>query len=348
MTDGTLLATDVYLPKTGEGPWPVLLTRSLYSRNQGMNGFIKDGYAVVIQDVRGFGTSQGDSHVFYYDGWRPGLTDGADTVAWIQAQPWCNGKIGTTGTSALAMTQMMLAPVAAGVSAQFMNRVPANFYYDVVYLGGVFRKNLVEGWLTALGQVPSIAFYKNLSRYEEYWDYYNTVSRADDITAPGVFVGGWFDIFSKGTLEGFVAREQDGGKGARGNNYLVMEWGTHGRDTTTDYKLKSNRHEVSSSALRRNFFEYHLKGNTGALDGIPKVQYYILGDDTDPDAPGNEWRTAETACWNANGPQGKLLIVNSPTTPGILILPGAAPTCCPTWFQAPMTRESTAFPAMTC
>ena len=27
---------------------------------------------------------------------------------------------------------------------------------------------------------------------------------------------------------------------------------------------------------------------------MPKVQYYILGDDVDPNAPGNEWRTAET------------------------------------------------------
>ncbi len=294
MTDGTLLATDVYLPEEGEGPWPVILQRSLYSRNQGMNGFIKDGYAVVIQDVRGFGNSQGDSHVFYSDGWRPGLTDGADTVAWIKAQPWCNGKIGTTGTSALAMTQMLLAPAVKDLSAQFMNKVPANFYYDVIYLGGVFRKNLVEGWLTALGQVPSIAFYKNLPRYEKYWEYYNTVERAGDITAPGFFVGGWFDIFAKGTIDGFVARERNGGEGARGKNFLIMEWGTHGRDTTRDYKLKSNRHDVSTSALRKKFFDAYLKGDVTALTDVPKVQYYILGDDKDPEAPGNEWRTAET------------------------------------------------------
>ncbi len=293
MTDGTLLATDVYLPE-GEGPWPVVLERSLYSRNQGMNGFINDGYAAVIQDVRGFGTSGGDSHVFYADGWRPGLTDGADTVAWIKAQPWCNGKIATSGTSALAMTQMLLAPATKDICAQYINKVPANFYFDVIYLGGVFRKNLTEGWLTALGQVPTIAFYRDLPRYEEYWTYYNTVAQAGNITAPGVFAGGWFDIFLQGTLDGFVARETEGGPGARGRNYLVMKWGTHGRDTTRDYKYKANRHDFSDSDLRRRFFEYYLKGNTSALDGIAKVNYYILGDDTDPDAPGNEWRTADT------------------------------------------------------
>lgn len=293
MTDGTLLATDVYLPE-GDGPWPVILERSLYSRNQGMNGYIKGGYAAVIQDVRGFGSSQGESHVFFTDGWRPGLTDGADTVAWIRSQPWCNGMVGTAGASALAMTQMLLAPATKDVAAQSINKVPANFYFDVIYPGGVFRKNLVEGWLAALGQVPTIKFYKDLPRYNEYWSYYNTVEQAPNITAPGLFVGGWFDIFQQGTLDGFVARETNGGETARGRNYLVMEWGTHGRDTTTDYKYKKNRHELPVSDLRSKFFDCYLRGNTQALEGVPKVQYYIMGDDVDPNAPGNEWRTANT------------------------------------------------------
>ena len=144
MNDGTLLATDVYLPDGG-GPFPVVLVRSTYSRNQGMNGYIAQGYAAVVQDLRGMGGSEGDAHVFYYDGWRPGITDGADTVEWIKAQPWCNGKIGTVGESALGMTQMMLAPATQDVQAQYIQVSPSNFYFDVVYLGGVYRQNLVDG-----------------------------------------------------------------------------------------------------------------------------------------------------------------------------------------------------------
>lgn len=293
MSDGTLLATDVYLPE-GEGPWPVILVRSLYSRNQGMNGFIAEGYAAVVQDVRGFCDSQGDSHVFYYDGWRPGLTDGADTVAWIVKQPWCNGKIGTLGASALAMTQMLLAPTTTAVSGQYIMKGPANFYFDVTYPGGVFRKNLVEGWLAALNQTHLIDFYKNLPRYEEYWTYYNTVERAGDITAPAVFVGGWYDIFAQGTLDSFVSRETRGGMGARGKNFLIMDWSTHRGDTTKDYQLKENRHTMPFPGLRQKFFDCFLKGNTAALEGAPKVQYYVLGDDVDPKAPGNEWRVADS------------------------------------------------------
>lgn len=293
MTDGTLLATDVYLPE-GEGPWPVILMRSPYSRNFGMNRFIKDGYAVAVQDLRGFGGSQGEKNIFYSDGWRPGLTDGADTVSWILRQPWCNGKIGTMGISAMAMTQMLMAPATTGLSAQFMVRVPSNFYLDCTYVGGVYKKNDGEGYLMANGQSGMLEFYKNVPRYDEYWSYYNTLERAGDITAPAVFVNGWYDIFSQGTLNGFVARELHGGEGARGNNYLVMDCSAHTRDTTKDYALKENRRYVSRDQLQDKFFESHLKGNRSVLKDVPKVQYYVMGDDVDPDAPGNEWRSADS------------------------------------------------------
>ncbi|HDP34921.1 MAG TPA: CocE/NonD family hydrolase [Candidatus Hydrogenedentes bacterium] len=291
MTDGTLLATDVYLPD-GDGPFPVVLIRSTYSRNQNMNGYIEKGCAAVIQDIRGMGGSEGEPHVFYYDGWRPGVTDGADTVAWIKAQTWCNGRIATAGGSALGMTQMLLAPATTDICAQYIQVSPSNYYFDVVYLGGVFRKNLVEGWLWAVGQPQTIKIYRDIPRYNEFWSYYNTIEAADRITAPAMFVNGWYDIFSQGTIDGFVAREERGGEGARGNNYLIMTWAPHGPDTSPDYALNENRHSLCASKLRDKFFAYHLAGDAAALDALPKVHYYVMGADT-PDAPGNEWRTAD-------------------------------------------------------
>ena len=292
MTDGTLLATDVYLPD-GEGPFPVVLVRSTYSRNQGMNSYIKKGMAAVVQDIRGMGGSEGEAHVFYYDGWRPGITDGADTVAWIKAQPWCNGKIGTVGGSALGMTQMMLAPATQDVQAQYIQVAPSNFYTDVVYVGGVFRKNLVEGWLAGIFQPQTIKIYRDVPRYNEFWRYYNAEEAADRITAPAMFVTGWYDIFTQGSIDGFVSREERGGEGARGNNYLIISWANHGPDTTKDYVLKENRRSLKTSQIRDQFLRRYLMDDVNALEGVPKVHYYVMGADT-PDAPGNEWRTAET------------------------------------------------------
>ena len=294
MTDGTGLATDVYMPATQGGPWPAIVVRSTYGRDMDYSGLVKEGYAVVVQDLRGMGSSLGKAHVFYYDGWRAGMTDGADTVAWVKAQPWCNGRIGTYGESALAMTQMMMAPATHDVAAQYLNLVPSNFYTDAAYHGGVFLENLVEGWLLLIGQPEVTTLYKSHPRYDEFWSHYDSVSRASEITAPGLFVNGWYDIFAQGTINGFISREKEGGDGARGKNYLIMRWTAHEGDTTDEYAFKENRHSLDIGQIRRQFMAAHLKGDEHALDGIPKVHYYVMGDDRDPNAPGNEWRSAET------------------------------------------------------
>ena len=294
MADGVKLATDYYLPEKGDPPYPVILMRSTYGRTGGgIEGFLAQGYAVVVQDVRGMGMSEGEKNVFYADGWRPGLTDGADTVAWIKAQEWCNGKIGTHGGSALAMTQILLAPVTKDVSAQSLDAGPSSFYHDTIYHGGVFLKNLVEGWLTLIGQPHIIDVYKNHPYYDEYWRYYNSIEQVEAITSPALFVNGWYDIFQQGTLNAFMAREEHGGEGARGNNYLIMKWSAHGPDVSKDYQFNENRFDLKVSRIRDAFYAHYLKGDKHALRRVAKVNYYVMGDDA-PGAPGSEWRTAES------------------------------------------------------
>jgi len=292
MGDGTKLATDVHLPG-GDGPWPVVLLRSTYGRlGAAANEWLAQHYAVVIQDVRGMGDSEGEAHVFYADGWREGLTDGADTVAWIKAQPWCNGKIGTHGGSALAITQMLLAPSTPDLLIQHVNATPSNLYFDTAYHGGVLRKMLIEGWLTAIQQPHIIDVYKSHPRYGDYWAHFDTVAKAADINAPAIFENGWYDIFQQGTIDGFAARQERGAGPARGNSYLIMKWSSHGPDVQDDYKLNENRFDVKVSRLRDRIFRHYLVGNEDIGD-IPKVHYYVMGADT-AGAPGNEWRTAET------------------------------------------------------
>ncbi|MBI2435649.1 MAG: CocE/NonD family hydrolase [Candidatus Hydrogenedentes bacterium] len=293
MTDGVKLATDVHKPE-GAGPWPVILLRSTYGRvGGGEKEWLEKGYAVVIQDTRGRGQSEGEKHVFYPDGWRPGLTDGADTVRWISEQPWCNGKIGTVGGSALGITQMLLAPATDNVQAQCIEVAASNFYPDISFPGGVWRKNLLEGWLSAVQEPHIIPVWKSHPYYDEFWRYFNTLEQTSKITAPALFVGAWQDIFAQGTLNGFVARQESAVANANGNNILIMKWGIHGPDVSKDYKFNENRFDLKVGKIREAFFEHWLKGNSDALDGVAKVNYYVLGADT-PGAPGNEWRTAES------------------------------------------------------
>lgn len=126
MRDGIHLATDIYRPaKNGlplEGDFPVILERTPYdktatprtefslSHSERMNRrelaahFVRRGYIVIWQDCRGRFASEGHFTKYLSEG-----EDGYDTMEWIVAQAWCNGRIGTMGLSYAAHTQMAMA-----------------------------------------------------------------------------------------------------------------------------------------------------------------------------------------------------------------------------------------------
>lgn len=134
MRDGVRLATDIYLPQ-GPGPFPVLLERTPYGKRKANHAdrtlldpiartkpeiaaqFVAAGYAYVLQDCRGRYASEG---VFtkYLDE----AEDGEDTLAWLVAQDWCDGRVGTLGLSYGAHAQAALACLAPpGLSAMFLD-----------------------------------------------------------------------------------------------------------------------------------------------------------------------------------------------------------------------------------
>ena len=133
MRDGVRLATDVLLPQgAGQGPWPALLERTPYDkraaraneftaahpevfgREELARFFTDAGFAVVFQDCRGRYGSEGR-----FTKYRGEAEDGFDTIAWIAAQDWCDGQVGTMGMSYSAHTQMAAAclnpPALAGM-----------------------------------------------------------------------------------------------------------------------------------------------------------------------------------------------------------------------------------------
>jgi putative CocE/NonD family hydrolase len=109
--DGTRLALDLYLPARGgkppEGKHPTLLARTPYNK-AGLAAearwYAAHGYAVVVNDVRGRYASEGHWRFLLDD-----PDDGSDIVQWLAKQPWCNGKVGTFGTSYVGGTQHALA-----------------------------------------------------------------------------------------------------------------------------------------------------------------------------------------------------------------------------------------------
>ena len=93
MRDGTILRANVFRPQA-DGPHPVLLTRTPYGKDFFSAGPILDavrmareGYIVVIQDVRGRFASDGDWSSFQDE-----ALDGYDSVEWAATLPDSNGK----------------------------------------------------------------------------------------------------------------------------------------------------------------------------------------------------------------------------------------------------------------
>jgi hypothetical protein len=112
MRDGVSLRANVYRPE-GSGPWPTLLTRTPYDKNDlhqnAWSGIdpvqtARRGFMVVIQDVRGRFSSEGQWDPFRFE-----RLDGYDTVEWAARLPGSNGRVGMYSGSYCASTQWLAA-----------------------------------------------------------------------------------------------------------------------------------------------------------------------------------------------------------------------------------------------
>lgn len=296
MSDGIELATTVYRPKEN-GPFPVIVARTPYNKD-GLKGeaqrFCRNGYAFVAQDLRGRFKSKGHHAViFHNDGWNT-PHDGHDTIDWIAHQSWCNGKIGSTGASALGIAQNMAAPGApAALMAQHVVVGFSDMYSQGAYQGGAFRKGLLENWLISTGMTDvNLKTFVAHPQYDEFWSELNAETQAERVNAAGVFFGGWYDIFLQGTINSFTTIQSRGGPLAKGRCRLVIAPIGHG--SMNELKYPANASKLPLCADNLAWFDAALKGKDNGIATEKPVHYYVMGDPTDATAPGNVWRAADT------------------------------------------------------
>ena len=111
MRDGTILYADVYRP-AADGHYPTLLQRTPYNKELSALALLQldalravsEGYAVVIQDVRGRFRSEGEFGPFHQE-----INDGFDTVEWCAAEAWSSGDVGMYGGSYVGAVQWLAA-----------------------------------------------------------------------------------------------------------------------------------------------------------------------------------------------------------------------------------------------
>jgi uncharacterized protein len=269
MRDGTALRADIYRPK-GEGAFPVLLERTPYDKRNSAGFAIKAvarSYVVIIQDVRGRYSSDGDWYPFKNES-----NDGYDTVEWAAKLPYSNGKVGMFGGSYVGATQMLAAiahpPHLAGICPVV---TASNYHEGWTYQGGAFEQWFNESWTSGLAQdtlnrmvekntnalhgiwtlpltayplfdLPRTHSGRDLTsslapyfldwlahpNYDEYWRRWSIEDHFPDINVPIFTIAAWYDIFLGGSLRNYMGVKARGGSdAARNGQRLLVMIGGH-------------------------------------------------------------------------------------------------------------------------
>ncbi len=293
MRDGTKLSTDVFLPEE-EGSWPVILVRTPYNKNNLFNNetkvFLKNGYAVVIQDTRGRFESEGKNYAFLFD-----AKDGYDTIEWISRQRWCNGDVGTYGGSAMGITQYLAGAESPPHLKCQLIIVATPSLYHTIYQGGAFRKSLVTAWLAQHGFDPE--FFKLIithSEYDGFWQEISIIEEFNKYNVPVLHITGWFDIFLQDTINAFNGINKKGGSNARGKQKIIIGPWAHaiGDNSPGELLFPDNASEILKEYTAVDWFNYCIKGENNKFADLAPVNYYVMGDTYNKDSPGNKWEKA--------------------------------------------------------
>lgn len=324
MRDGVVVSADIYRP-AGEGRFPAILYRTPYSNNteqaiETSRWFAARGYVFLYQDVRGKFDSQGDFYPFRHE-----PDDGYDMDEWIGKQAWFSGKIGTMGGSYAGYTQWAQAlrgsKYLAAMAPQFTT---PDIHGNWFYIDGAFNYAFALSWGAIMidGQVNQstgnavdmAAIYRTLPiaaapraaghRAPHYQDwishptrdaYWNDISYENGyerIQVPMLSIGGWYDIFLRGTLQDDVeVRRQAGAEARAGKRMMIGPW-IHGASTRNNAgpgqparkdAVDFGPHaDVDLQKLYLRWFDYWLKGIDNGVREEPPVKLFVMGE--------NVWR----------------------------------------------------------
>lgn len=134
----TQVAVGVLEPEERGGELDIVLSRASRGDREGVALLLAHGYIFVRAEARGTGASFG---VRNGDMSGREAQDGADIIAWINAQPWSNGRVGMIGGSYEGMSQFLTASAAPpGLRAIFPAVATFDEYRASWSGAGVLRK----------------------------------------------------------------------------------------------------------------------------------------------------------------------------------------------------------------
>ena len=249
LRDGISLKSRIWFPH-GKGPWPVLLMRQPYGREIAStvtyahpSWWARNGYLVVIQDVRGQGASEGE-----FSGFIQEASDTSETHDWVRSMPECNGLLGTYGFSYQGLTQLIaeegtpppdcMIPAMTGLSenehwsceggafwwhlgigwglqlaAQKAQREKNSNAWHEIRESLESKKYLLNGHKLLKKNDPEGMANKWLKLSERENVHWNSYKPLDSwLKKPLLLIGGWWDPHLRGILNIFEKAKNAGGE----------------------------------------------------------------------------------------------------------------------------------------
>ena len=336
--DGTVLRCDVWRPRSSEAV-PALLQRQPYDKRMAQAyvyahpaWYARQGYGVVVQDLRGRGASEGSFYPLRGD-----AEDGIDTIAWCAAQSWCSGKVASFGFSLPGLNQLLAAAEKpAALVAAIPGFYPQGMYDGLTHVGGAFGLAAVLNWALLLapdaarragrpellndirnasgcgGPAPTLALkdmpflvqpdvmpflrdYLEHPAFGAYWQEFELGQRLSRISVPCLHLSGWYDSFVTQTMQAY---ERFSSETRSEHRLLVGPW----------YHIPWTQQvgAVDFGDAARNFVdEYQLawldawtKGRREALDALPRVRVFVTGSNSWHDADRWPLPGTTTQTWN--------------------------------------------------
>ena len=224
LPDGTRLSARIWRPIT-EAPVPAILEFLPYRRRDvtaprdeaTYPALARAGFAGVRVDLRGTGDSDGHFDDEYSE---TELSDAEATIAWIAAQPWCNGRVGMMGISWGGFNALQVAarqPPALGAVISIASTVDrfaddihtkggaqmgTNLYWATQMLGraavppdaAVVGAGWREMWLDRLEKMEPLAItWMSHQRRDACWQHGSICEDFNAVQAPALMIAGWAD-----------------------------------------------------------------------------------------------------------------------------------------------------------
>lgn len=152
---------------------------------------------------------------------------------------------------------------------------PAELSYDRI----LWHTPLETGDLASSNTV--VPHYRDWVKHESYDDYWRALSveeRFSDIKQPALMMGGWFDIFLAGTLNGYTGMRQKGGSetARRESKLIVGPWGHGPTQKFGDVDFGPTARK-DWNEIEQRWYGHYLRGDDNGMDREPPVEIFYMG-----------------------------------------------------------------------